>query len=97
MALTISNTSSSSGDGIDVQALVNQVLDADRAPERLWQQQQANLNLEAAAYRTINSNLLSVKDAIDSLKDFSGAFQAKTVSSSNSSLVTATAPPCMPT
>jgi len=81
----------SSGYGIDVQAVVEQILYAERAPVRLWQAQQTTLNSQAAALRDINSKLLDLKTKVDALKDNSGQFSAKTASSSNTEVVIATA------
>jgi len=88
----IASIGSSSGNGgIDVQGLVDQVLYAERAPERQWQAQQVQLNSQAAAYRDINARLLDLKTKIDALKDLSGKFNTKLAASSNTSVLIASA------
>lgn len=82
---------SSSGSGIDVQAFVNQVLYADRAPVRLLQTQQTQFNAQASALRDLAAKLSALETAANALKDTSGKFNAKTVSTSDASKLTATA------
>ena len=57
ISLNLNPTSASSGTGIDVTAVVNQILDSERAPEKIWQQQQSDLTLQATELKTINSIL----------------------------------------
>src|SRR6185369_6502426 len=83
--------SSSSSSGIDVTAVVDQILYADRAPERLWQSQQATLNLQAIALKTINGHLSDLQTKINALKDSFGVVASKTVTSSQPGILTGTA------
>ena len=84
-------TSSSAGGGIDVQGIVDQIIYSERAPERLMQAQQTQLNSQAAALRDISSKLTDLEATTDNLNDLSGNFNAKVVTSSDSDLLTATA------
>jgi len=84
-------SSSSSTSGIDVTAVVDQILYADRAPERLWQSQQATLNLQAIALKTINGHLSDLQTKINALKDSFGVVASKTVTSSQPGILTGTA------
>lgn len=84
-------TSSSAGGGIDVQGIVDQIIYSERAPERLMQAQQTQLNSEAAALRDINSKLTDLQAKVDSLNDLSGNFNAKVVTSSAGDILTASA------
>lgn len=77
--------------GIDVQGMVDQVLYADRAPERLWQTQQTFLSSQSAALSDINSKLSTLLTNVNALKDVTGQFSAKAAVSSNSSVVSVTA------
>ncbi len=83
--------SSTSGAGIDVQAFVEQILYADRAPVRLLQVQQTQFNAQAAALRDLSAKLGSLVTAVDALKDFSGEFNSKTVTTSDAAALSATA------
>ena len=58
----------SSGSGIDVQAFVDQIIYADRAPVRLLQTQQTQFNAQATALRDLAtklSTLVALKAAVD--------------------------------
>jgi flagellar hook-associated protein 2 len=90
-SLGINSSTASSGSGIDVTAVVDQILYADRAPERIWQAQQATLTLQTTAWTGIASALSSLSDQANALKDSLGALTGKTVTSSDSSMLSATA------
>src|SRR5581483_149072 len=84
-------SSSSSNSGIDVTAVVDQILYAKRAPEPLWQAQQASLNLQAVALKTINGELSDLQIKVNALKDSFGVVGSKTVTSSQPGILTGTA------
>lgn len=79
------------GQGIDVTAVVNQILAADRAPEQLWIAQGTALISQAAALSAINTNLADLVSKVNALKNSAGAITAKTVTSSQPGILTATA------
>ena len=79
------------GGGIDVQGTVAQLLELEAGPIRLLQQQQGRLDAKSAAFTVINTKLNTLSSRIDSLVDISGTFNSKTVTSSNSDLLTASA------
>src|SRR5581483_631739 len=85
------SSSTSSSAGIDVTAVVDQILYADRAPERLWQAQQASLTSQAGVLTSINTDLSDLYTKVNALKDSFGVVSAKSVSSSDSGIVTGTA------
>lgn len=89
--LNINQSSASQGAGIDVTSVVDQIIYAEQAPERLWQQQQAALQTQATVLNALTSSMSALQDKIFALKDFTGALTAKTVSSSQPNLVTASA------
>lgn len=86
-----SSSSSGLGAGIDVTSLVNQILQADRAPEQLWQSQQTDLQSQASALNTINSYLSDFSAKTNALKDSFGTLASKSVTSSQPGVLGATA------
>jgi len=86
-----SSSSASQGVGIDVTAVVDQILEAERGPERIWQGQQASLATQSAFLTGINSALTALKDKVNALKDALGAITAKAATSSEPGILTATA------
>ena len=89
--LGISTTAASSGSGIDVTAVVNQILDAKRAPERIWQTQSANLTLQSTALTVLNTSMSTLLDKANSLKDVLGALTQKVATPSQIGILTASA------
>ncbi|HWR36706.1 MAG TPA: flagellar filament capping protein FliD [Clostridia bacterium] len=83
--------SGSSGTGLDVGATVDQIMYAERAPERLMQSQQQMLNAQASALRDIQSRLTTLGNTVNSLKDVSASMGARIASSSQSSILSASA------
>ncbi len=92
-SLGLNSTSSSSGSGLDVTAVVNQILDAARAPERLWQRQQSGLAAQTNALNSINSSLTALQTAMQALSDVSGVVASKVATSSQAGILTASAQP----
>ena len=64
-----SSVSVTSGSGIDVDAFVEQVLHAERAPVRLLETQQTEFNARAAALRELTTKLLDLQKKVNALKD----------------------------
>lgn len=90
-AITFTTSSAESGAGIDVTSVVNQILDAERAPEKLWQEQKDTLTLQATAWNGISASLTGLSDKVNALKDALGVITARTASSSQPNVLTATA------
>src|SRR6266704_2888998 len=84
------SSSSSLGNGIDVQGTVGSIMQAARRPEALMQQQQTSLNTQSTALQSINANLLDLQNKVQALTEFTGQLGARTVTSSNNNLVTGT-------
>src|SRR6266550_5234608 len=80
-----------SGNGIDVTAVVNSILDAARGPERLWQQQQSALSSQTSALNALNSSLNALQTAMYALSDATGVIAANNATSSQNGILTATA------
>lgn len=93
MSSLSTNLTSSSGSGLDVQATVDQLIYAERAPERIWQKQQDVLNSQASALRSFESRLSTLEDKVNDLKDFTGVLNSRTASSSQAGILTASAGP----
>src|SRR5438045_1537785 len=89
--LNITPGSSSTGDGIDVTSVVNQILDSERGPEKLMQTQQSQIASESAVLNRLSMNLNTLKDKVNSLKDVTGALSGMTATSSQESVFTASA------
>jgi flagellar hook-associated protein 2 len=86
-------TTGSDAAAIDVTGAVNAILYADRAPERVWQAQQTTLVNQTAAITQIQTQASTLTDDLNALQDTSGALSASTATSTNSSVVTASALP----
>jgi len=84
-------TPSSTGSGIDVTSTVDQLMAIERQPETAMKAQQTALNTKASAIGTINNALADLQSKVAVLTDFSGQLGARTVTSSDSTLLTATA------
>ncbi|HEY7353648.1 MAG TPA: flagellar filament capping protein FliD [Terriglobales bacterium] len=80
-----------SGNGIDVNSLVSQVLAPENGQLQLYQQQQSDLQTQASLLNRMNSDLSSLADAVNSLTDVIGPLTAQTVNSSQPSIVTGSA------
>jgi flagellar hook-associated protein 2 len=80
-----------SGQGIDVNTLVQQILAQHSGPLIVWEQQQATLQGEAIALTAINNDLTNLATAAHALSDPLGAFAAQIAVSSQPGVLTATA------
>lgn len=87
----INNAFSGKTSGIDVTATVDALMQLQRQPEVLLQNQQSAVNLRISTLGTIASDLSQLQTAANDLNDPLGALSQKTVTSSDSSLVTASA------
>jgi len=87
----LNSATSTSGSGIDVQSTVDAILQIDAAPEIQLQNQVTSLDTQSAALKTIESDLEAFQTSVQALSDFTGAFDAVAVSSSNNNVVSATA------
>jgi flagellar hook-associated protein 2 len=76
---------------LDVTAAVAAGIYADRAPERLWQADQTTLTSQTTALTAIQTATKAIQTDMDSLNSLTGPLSQRTVTSSNTSEVTATA------
>jgi flagellar hook-associated protein 2 len=77
--------------GIDVAAAVAAALNADRASERVWQGEVTTLSSQTSALQAIQTATTAVTNDLGSLNSLAGPLAARTVTSSNSNYVSATA------
>lgn len=77
--------------GIDVATAVDDILYADRAPERTWEAEQATLASQTSALNQLDTEASDLSDALTALQNASGVLSTATADSSDSSIVTATA------
>jgi flagellar hook-associated protein 2 len=80
-----------SSPGIDVTSAVNAAISAARAPENAWNAQLTSLQGQASDINQIQSDVSTLDQDIQGLNSIVGPLSARTVSSSNSALVTASA------
>ena len=82
--------------GIDVTSAVNAILYADRAPERRWQAQQTTLSNQTAALNQLQTESSNLSNDLYTLQDPTGVLSSAVATSTNSSLLTASAVPGTP-
>jgi flagellar hook-associated protein 2 len=85
---TLPNTLSG---GIDVQSAVNSAMAAMEIPQQLLQQQQSKLQSQVSTLNQVSTDLSSLLTTVNSLKDPFGGLNAMTTTSSDTSVVTASA------
>src|SRR5947209_4258666 len=91
MSISLNSANLLSGNGIDVNALVAEVMAPERAELQVYQQQQSALASQASLLTGMNNGLSNLWSAINSLKDVLGPLAAQTVSSSQPNIVTGSA------
>jgi len=79
-----------SSPGIDVNAAVSASLSAAEAPEQVWEAQESLLQSQQSALTQIQADAGNLDTVAQSLNSLTGPLTATTVTSSNSSVVTAT-------
>ena len=77
--------------GIDVTSAVAAAIYADRAPERVWQADVTTLSSQTTALTAIQTASESLATDLQNLNTLTGPLAARTVASSDSSVLTATA------
>lgn len=76
--------------GIDTKKLVEQLMNAERAPARLVEQNRSRAQTRLNAIQTMNTKMLAVRDAMDAVK-LSDTFKGRKAGSSNETVASATA------
>lgn len=79
------------GTGINVQAVVAEIIAADSAPMTQMQQEQSTFSSQTSALQNISSLMATLQTSIQSLSDVDSPLTAQVATSSNSNVLTATA------
>ncbi len=77
--------------GLDVTAAVNAAVTAAEAPETGWENQETTLQSQTTALTQLQTDATNLDNDMQSLNNLTGPLSARTVSSSNSTVVTASA------
>jgi len=80
-----------SSSGIDVTSAVNSAVSAAEQPEQAWETQESTLESQVSALTKIQTDVSTLDDDMQNLNSVTGPLSAMTVSSSDSSVVTASA------
>ncbi len=80
-----------SGSGIDVSSVVSQLEAGQRAPETSLQNQQQTIQVQESDLANLNTDLSSLLTSVQSLTDFMGALESQSATSSDTSVLSATA------
>lgn len=77
--------------GINVSTVVSELMEVERQPETVLQNQQATINSQVSALTSLGTQLSTLQDSVNSLTDILGAFSQMTTGTSDSAIVSATA------
>jgi flagellar hook-associated protein 2 len=91
MGISLNPSTILNGQGIDVSSLVQQVLSESSGQLTEWQNEQSTLQSQAGDLTSINTDLSSLATAVQALSDPLGALTAVSATSSDNSVLTATA------
>src|SRR5581483_9961330 len=91
MSISLNPYSLLSGQGLDVNSVVSEILNQKSGQLSEWGSEQSLLRTQAGILTSINSDLSSLASAVTALSDPVGVFTAQSASSSNSAVLTATA------
>ena len=91
MGISFNATSLLNGNGIDVASVVNAILTPAAGSITILQNQQTDLSTQAGLLLGINNNLTSLATAVTALADPNGALAAISATSSQPSILSATA------
>lgn len=80
-----------SSPGIDVTSAVNSAITAAEAPEQAWQNQESTLQSQASALNQIQNDVTNLDNDMQALNSLTGPLSARTVTSSNSNVLSASA------
>lgn len=89
--ISLSPSAATSGSGIDVTSVVDQILASESAPEDQLKQNLTDLTTEQTTLSGFNTGLSALLTAVNALSDVTGAITANTAVSSRTDLLSATA------
>lgn len=87
----IAGASYTDGNGINVSQTVSAIIQADRAPETAWENDQTTITSQETALTNLQTEITTLQSSFQSLSDFSGVFSSLAATSSDTSAVSATA------
>jgi flagellar hook-associated protein 2 len=93
MGISFNAASLLNGNGIDVSAVVSEIQAAQSGQLTAWQGDVTNLQTQATALNSINTDLSNLASAVQGFTGVDGALTAVTATSSESAIVDATAQP----
>lgn len=93
MPVSLNPFSLLSGEGLDINTVINQILSQKGSQLTQWQNQQATLQLQSTVLTLINSDLSNLSTAVTALSDPLGVLTAQSATSSDTGVLTATAQP----
>jgi flagellar hook-associated protein 2 len=73
--------------GVDWESIIQELAEAERAPETQWEAEQSTINAQNSDYTTISSDLSTLQTDIQNLQD-STLYESASVQSSNSNTAT---------
>jgi len=88
---SVNDAFSGKTNGIDVQTVVSELMQIEDQPETQMQQQQSDISQQISLLSGISSDLQALYTAANTLRDVTSGLNAKTATSSQSDIVTATA------
>jgi len=91
MAISLNPSTLLSGDGLDVNSLVSQILNQKSGQLVEWQMEQVTLQGQAGLLGLINNDLNNLASAVTALSDPLGALTEQAATSSNTAVLTASA------
>ena len=77
--------------GIDVPTIVSELMQVERQPEAVMQQQQATITSQVSALTAISTQMTTLYNSVNALKDFDGTFSQNTTGTSDAAIVSASA------
>lgn len=91
MPISLNPSTLLSGDGLDVNSLVNQILNQKSGQLMEWQTEQVTLQTQAGLLGLVNNDLNNLASAVTALSDPLGALTGQAATSSNTAVLTASA------
>lgn len=91
MGISFNAASLLNGNGIDVNQVVSEILSQQSGSLSVWQQQQSDLSTQSGLLLGINNNLTALQTAVQALADPLGPLTALAATSSDPSILTASA------